>query len=312
MAERIRRIVTLIRRMDCAEINGGSNAANGGDLRSGSLARHGRERRRHSHRIRLQFHFSRRGRCGDRDARALVRECDQHHSWSMPCLRARSVPRAWGQKGPPSRPASAGVRAFCSSWITLFLIFARQLITIFSPNPDVIPSTAQAIRGRRRSFISAALWFLQIPLAWVLAYPFGWGPTGVFVVVSVAVSALALVSATIFRQGRWKTRKVSVFPARPGLGERYAPCSIDDDARPLSEHGPDLPNARRAAFPLGRPRSGSGPCHPADCGVVLDSHLVARPEAFFAASDRRQTIGGLTSGRRDASRAAGARRETRM
>jgi Na+-driven multidrug efflux pump len=45
------------------------------------------------------------------------------------------------------------------------------------------------------------LWCLEIPLAWVLAYPFGWGPTGIFVAVSVAFSALALVSATIFRQG---------------------------------------------------------------------------------------------------------------
>ena len=52
------------------------------------------------------------------------------------------------------------------------------------------------------------LWLLEIPLAWVLAYPFGWGPTGVFIAVSVAFSALALVSATLFKQGRWKTRKV--------------------------------------------------------------------------------------------------------
>jgi Na+-driven multidrug efflux pump len=48
---------------------------------------------------------------------------------------------------------------------------------------------------------------LEIPLAWVLAYPFGWGPTGVFVAVGVAFSALALVSATIFRLGRWNTRQ---------------------------------------------------------------------------------------------------------
>jgi len=52
------------------------------------------------------------------------------------------------------------------------------------------------------------LWMLEIPLAWVLAYPLGLGPTGVFTSVSVAFSVLALVSAVIFKQGRWKTQKV--------------------------------------------------------------------------------------------------------
>jgi hypothetical protein len=70
------------------------------------------------------------------------------------------------------------------------------------------------------------LWFLEIPLAWVLAYPFGWGPTGVLVAVSVAFSALALVSATIFRLGRWKTKQVEGFAARPGPGEGYAPLFV--------------------------------------------------------------------------------------
>ena len=36
---------------------------------------------------------------------------------------------------------------------------------------------------------------LEIPLAWVLAYPLGFGPTGVFIAVSVAFSVLAVVSA---------------------------------------------------------------------------------------------------------------------
>ena len=49
---------------------------------------------------------------------------------------------------------------------------------------------------------------LEIPLAWVLAYPLNLGPTGVFTAVSVAFSALAFVSALVFRTGRWKTRSV--------------------------------------------------------------------------------------------------------
>jgi Na+-driven multidrug efflux pump len=52
------------------------------------------------------------------------------------------------------------------------------------------------------------LWCFEIPLAWTLAYPLGLGPTGVFIAVAVAFSVLAVVSAAIFRQGWWKTRRV--------------------------------------------------------------------------------------------------------
>jgi putative MATE family efflux protein len=52
------------------------------------------------------------------------------------------------------------------------------------------------------------LWAFELPLAWVLAYPLGFGPTGVFLAVSLAFSALAVVSAVIFRRGGWKTRAV--------------------------------------------------------------------------------------------------------
>jgi len=52
------------------------------------------------------------------------------------------------------------------------------------------------------------LWCWEIPLAWVLAYPAGLGPTGVFVAVSVGFSTLAVVSAYLFRKGSWKLKRV--------------------------------------------------------------------------------------------------------
>ncbi|MGH7468179.1 MAG: MATE family efflux transporter [Longimicrobiales bacterium] len=51
-------------------------------------------------------------------------------------------------------------------------------------------------------------WLLEIPLAWVLSKPLGMGPQGVFTAVLIAFSTLAVVSAVLFRQGRWK--KVAV------------------------------------------------------------------------------------------------------
>jgi len=42
----------------------------------------------------------------------------------------------------------------------------------------------------------------------VLAIRFGMGPRGVFIAITIAFSTLAVVSAVVFRRGRWKTRVV--------------------------------------------------------------------------------------------------------
>jgi Na+-driven multidrug efflux pump len=51
-------------------------------------------------------------------------------------------------------------------------------------------------------------WLFEIPLAYVLAYHFGMGPNGVFWAITIAFSALAIVSALLFRRGKWKTKVV--------------------------------------------------------------------------------------------------------
>jgi Na+-driven multidrug efflux pump len=45
-------------------------------------------------------------------------------------------------------------------------------------------------------------------LAYLLARNAGLGPRGVALAVTVAFSTLAVVSALIFRRGRWKLRRV--------------------------------------------------------------------------------------------------------
>ncbi len=115
----------------------------------------------------------------------------------------------------------------------VFLLFAPFLIGIFTSDPEVAPYgirclrivaagfffygygmvLTQAFNGagdtRTPTFIHLfCLWMLEIPLAWVLARPLGFGPTGVFISVSVAFSTLALVSGWIFSKGRWKTKLV--------------------------------------------------------------------------------------------------------
>ena len=51
-------------------------------------------------------------------------------------------------------------------------------------------------------------WLFEIPLAWILANTLAFGPQGVFAAATVAFCALAVVSAILFRRGRWKTQRV--------------------------------------------------------------------------------------------------------
>jgi len=141
--------------------------------------------------------------------------------------------------GKPDRAEAAAWRAglyntgCLASVGTMFLLFAPQLVRIFSSDPAVIGYGVRCLRivatgfpfygygmVLTQSFNGAgdtrtptlihlvSLWMLEIPLAWVLARPLGFGPTGVFIAVSVAFSALAVLSAAMFKQGRWKAKRV--------------------------------------------------------------------------------------------------------
>jgi putative MATE family efflux protein len=141
--------------------------------------------------------------------------------------------------GKPDRAEAAVWRAgfyntMCLAGVGfVFLVFAPQLIGLFSTDPEVVPYGVRCLRIVAAGFLFygygmvltqsfngagdtrtptwihfGCLWLLELPLAWALAYPLGLGPTGVFIAVSVAFSALAVVSAAVFRTGRWKVRAV--------------------------------------------------------------------------------------------------------
>jgi Na+-driven multidrug efflux pump len=122
----------------------------------------------------------------------------------------------------------------CLSMVgVIFLLFAPALIGIFTNDAEVAAYGVRCLRivaagflfygygmVLTQSFNGAGdtrtptiihlfcLWCWEIPLAWLLAYPLGFGPTGVFIAVSVAFSTLAVVSASIFRKGHWKLQRV--------------------------------------------------------------------------------------------------------
>ena len=51
-------------------------------------------------------------------------------------------------------------------------------------------------------------WCFELPLAWLLAVPLGWGPAGVYVAITIGFSTHAATCAFVFSRGSWKTRTV--------------------------------------------------------------------------------------------------------
>ena len=142
--------------------------------------------------------------------------------------------------GKPERAEAAVWRAgwyntaFLGAVGLVFLLFAPQLISIFTSDLEVAPYGIRCLRIVSAGFVFygfgmvltqsfngagdtrtptiihlVCLWLWELPLAWTLAHRGGLGATGVFIAVSVAFSTLAvLCSAWLFRKGTWKTGKV--------------------------------------------------------------------------------------------------------
>ena len=51
-------------------------------------------------------------------------------------------------------------------------------------------------------------WCWQLPLAYVLSQTLGWGLEGVLVAIAVSMATWAVAGGVLFKQGKWKERKV--------------------------------------------------------------------------------------------------------
>jgi Na+-driven multidrug efflux pump len=72
---------------------------------------------------------------------------------------------------------------------------------------------AQSFNGAGATWVPTILnlfcfWLWELPLAWFLSHRYGVGPNGVFVSITIAFSTFAVVSAWLFRRGRWKASVV--------------------------------------------------------------------------------------------------------
>jgi putative MATE family efflux protein len=115
----------------------------------------------------------------------------------------------------------------------VFLIAAPFITSFFTTDPLVQPFAIGCLRTVSLGFVFYAygmvltsafngagdtwtptyinlfvFWLFEIPLAWVLATRTGFGARGVFIALTVSYSMLAVVSALLFRRGKWKTKRV--------------------------------------------------------------------------------------------------------
>jgi putative MATE family efflux protein len=155
-------------------------------------------------------------------------------SWGMSNAAATLVGQNLGA-GKPGRAESSVWRTSLSNMLflgvigALFIVFARQIIGIFTSDPAVAPLAVSALRlfscgnisysygmvitaafnGAGDTATPTALnlvcfWLCQIPLAWALAFHTGLGPNGVYVAVVISDSLLAALGILLFRRGKWK------------------------------------------------------------------------------------------------------------
>ena len=159
-------------------------------------------------------------------------------SWGMANAAATMVGQALGARD-PERAERAVWRAGFYNMIFLgavglvFVLFAPQIISLYGPDPEVARYGVACLRIVSYGFLFYAygmvlgqsfngagdtwtptiinlfvFWLWEIPLAFVLSEVVGMGPQGVFTAITIAFSTLAVVSAIVFRRGRWKTRVV--------------------------------------------------------------------------------------------------------
>jgi Na+-driven multidrug efflux pump len=159
-------------------------------------------------------------------------------SWGLANAAATMVGQGLGA-GKPERAEKAVWTAavynlgFLGAVGALFIAFATPLIGAFAPDAEAaaygvlclrIVSAGflfyavgmvltQAFNGAGDTFTPTLInlfcfWILEIPLAWTLAGPLGFGPSGAYAAVAAAFSVVAVVSGLLFRRGKWKARAV--------------------------------------------------------------------------------------------------------
>ena len=155
-------------------------------------------------------------------------------SFGMANAAATMVGQALGARKPERAEqavwTAGGYSALFLGTIGLvFILFARVIVQLFTPDPAVQAYAIGTLRtvafgfplyaygmAITQSFNGAGdtrtptvinlivFWMIELPLSWLLAHVFGFGPQGLFYAITFAFSILAVISAAMFRRGAWK------------------------------------------------------------------------------------------------------------
>ena len=115
----------------------------------------------------------------------------------------------------------------------VFIFFPEPIIRVFTSDPAVISFGVDCLRiicygnlayaygmvmvqsfnGAGDTFTPTVVnlfgyWLFQIPVAYLLASRTSLGPQGVFYAIPLAETAIAIVGVALFRQGRWKKKRI--------------------------------------------------------------------------------------------------------
>lgn len=155
-------------------------------------------------------------------------------SWGLANAAATLVGQNLGAKHPERAEAavwkSAYYNAFLMGFVMIvFLLFAPNIISIFSTQPEVLQYGTQALRyvslgyifygygmvvaqglnGAGDTYTPTILnvfgfWVFQIPFAYLASIHFELGAKGVFLAIVLAETLMAIAAILIFRRGKWK------------------------------------------------------------------------------------------------------------
>jgi len=159
-------------------------------------------------------------------------------SWGLSNAAATLVGQNLGAEKPERAERAVWITgmwnmAFMAVVTVVFVAFAPQIIRIFTSDPKIVPIGVESLRIISYGYVFYAwgmvmmqafngagdtatptwinlfcFWLFQIPLALVLAFSMGIGPTGVFVAIAASYSLSAIIGVVLFRRGKWKQQKV--------------------------------------------------------------------------------------------------------
>jgi putative MATE family efflux protein len=159
-------------------------------------------------------------------------------SWGLSNAAATLVGQNLGA-GHPERAEKAVWRTGLYNMLFLgvvgifFIFFAEPVVRLFTHDPVVVPLGAACLRivsygnlgyayfmVMMQAFNGAGdtitptivnffgFWLFEIPVAYTLAIPLHMRSNGVFFSIAIAESAMAVASAILFKQGKWKKQKI--------------------------------------------------------------------------------------------------------